>query len=100
VVSVAVSYTNYSDDGINVINGTESAAQQLPASPFGNTTYTWNENLTLTGCHTGTEISLGPDGNPGPWIVTASAITGSSTRTGTLTTTIDGVSYTSPPTGT
>src|SRR5437764_1298395 len=32
--SIAVTYANYSDDGINVINGTESGAQQLPASPF------------------------------------------------------------------
>ncbi len=95
---MAVTYTNYSDDGVNIIYGTQSATQTLPTSPFGTTTYTWHDNLTLTGCRSRTEVTTETTTEPG-WVVTSSSI-GGSTRTGTLTTTIDGVSYTSPPTGT
>ena len=68
-------YTNYSDDGINIINGTESATASI-----------WHENLTLSGCNTGSEVTSEPGGY--------------TIKTGTLTTTIDGVAYTSPPPGT
>jgi hypothetical protein len=81
VASVSVTFTNFSDDGINIINGTESGTHTPTA---------WHANLTLTGCHTGSEVTS----EPGGFTVTAT------TRTGTLTTTVDGVSYVSPPTGT
>jgi hypothetical protein len=75
--SVQVTYTNYTDDGINVINGTQSATRS-PAN--------WHSNLALSGCHTGSQVTSEPGG------FTMSG----TTRTGTLTTTLDGISYTSP----
>ena len=93
VASIATTYTNFSDDGINVINGTESSSK-TGSSPFSPTTTT-HENLTLSGCHTGSKVTS----EPGGWVVSGGIIS-AQTRTGTLTTTVDGVAYTSPPTGT
>jgi hypothetical protein len=92
IASIATTYTNFSDDGINVINGTESSSKT--GSAFSPTTTT-HENLTLSGCHTGSKVTS----EPGGWVVSG-GIVSAQTRTGTLTTTVDGVAYASPPTGT
>jgi hypothetical protein len=75
--SIEVTFTNYSDDGINVVNGSSSRT----ASGI------YHENLTLSGGHTGNRVTT----EPGGWVFSGA------TRAGTLSTTIDGVTYTSPP---
>ncbi len=77
IASIEVTYTDYSDDGINVINGSHSR------TAIG----VYHEDLTLSGAHTGTRTTTEPSG----WVFAGA------TRTGTLTTTIDGTTYTSPP---
>ncbi len=63
VSSVTVAYTNYSDDGYHVINGTESVS--LPSAGVVQTV-TWHSNLTLTGCQSGTKLT----GEPGGFVLT------------------------------
>jgi hypothetical protein len=77
IASIEVTYTNYSDDGINIVNGSHSRTSGG----------VYHENLTLSGANEGTRVTSEPTG----WIF------GGATRTGTLTTTINGVTYTSPP---
>jgi hypothetical protein len=89
--SIQVAYDNYSDNGINVINGTESV--QNDSTP-GNVT--WNENLTLSGQREGTKLT-----SPGGFTLGLSVLLHNDFQaTGTMTTTIDGQSYTQPDNGT
>ena len=89
--SIAATYHNYSQDGTHVINGTESA--QNDATP-GN--ITWTENLTLSGCQTGTKLT-----SPGGFTLGLSVLIDNNFQaTGTMTTTIDGQTYTQPANGT
>ena len=81
--SVTVTYHNYTADRVNFINGTESSSQ-LPAG------LTFHRNLTLTGEHTGTQVTSEPSGF---------VITPSGSRIGTLVTTLDGKIFRSPVTG-
>ncbi|ASQ93496.1 hypothetical protein CGL27_10770 [Streptomyces sp. 11-1-2] len=101
-LSVAVSYSNFSDDGANIINGTEKVARGAnttlgctagTASEFA--CLTWTEDLKLSGRHTGTKRT-GPDGfTLGPSVVLRNDFQ----SVGTLTTTIDGTTYTQPANG-
>jgi hypothetical protein len=87
IASVEVTYTDYSHDGTNIVNGTESAT----AAP-----YTWHSDLTLTGVHSGTRVTSEPSGfviRPPGAANTRAAIEG------TMTTVLDGVTYRSPETG-
>jgi hypothetical protein len=90
ISSISVSYTNYSDDGANIINGTESVSNGGSAlAPV-----TFHENLTLSGQHTGTKVTS----EPGGYTVSSIAIAfGTYQPTGTMTTTIDGHVYRQPP---
>lgn len=97
---VAVSYDNFSLDGINVINGTERAIrlpypQSTPTAPA----LEWHSDLTLTGCQEGTKVTIGPDGNPGPFRARIDLFQTILFSEGDLVTTIDGVSYVKPPMG-
>jgi hypothetical protein len=89
IAKVEVTYTDYSHDGVNIVNGTESGS----SAP-----YTWHADLKLSGLHTGTRKTS----EPGGFVVTpppANNPFGRATISGTLTTTLDGHSYTSPGTG-
>jgi hypothetical protein len=89
--SVAATYYNYSQDGTHVINGTESI--QNDATP-GNVT--WNEDLALSGHETGTKVT-----SPGGFTLGLSVLFSNDFQaTGTMTTTIDGQTYTQPANGT
>ncbi|WP_280399785.1 hypothetical protein [Nocardia carnea] len=83
---IVVDYDDYSIDGDNVVNGTESAT----SAP-----YTWHSDVTLSGTHSGSR-STGRDG----FVVTPPSKSGErATLTGELITVIDGRTYTSPRTG-
>jgi hypothetical protein len=94
VASVSASYTNYSDDGVHVINGTESAAGSTSALTL--LTVDWHSNLTLTGCETGNKVTS----EPGGFHLEIDLAEPVFQATGTLTTTIDGHVYRQPANGT
>ena len=80
IAKVEVKYKNYSHDGVNIVNGTESGS----SAP-----YTWHADLQLSGLHKGTRKTS----EPGGFVVTPPAARnpfGRATITGTLTTTLDG----------
>jgi hypothetical protein len=87
IARMDVTYTNFSDDGVNTVDGTESAT----SAP-----YTWHVKLSLSGRHFGSRRSSEPSG----FVITPlSAPGGRATVTGTLATVLDGTTYTSPGTG-
>ncbi|EHA25402.1 hypothetical protein ASPNIDRAFT_42242 [Aspergillus niger ATCC 1015] len=86
---VAVTYHNYSDDGLHYIHGTESvAATQLSLT---STRLEWYSNLTGTGVSTSTKIT-----SPNGFHVVDDAMTNIFMANGTLVTTVDGVVYKQP----
>ncbi|MEU6375841.1 hypothetical protein [Streptomyces sp. NPDC046909] len=101
-LTIAVQYSDYSDDGANVINGTEqvergsnAALGCSPGTPLALACLTWTEDLTLSGRHTGTKRT-GPEGfTVGPSVMLRNDFQ----AVGTLSTTIDGTTYTQPANG-
>jgi hypothetical protein len=91
ITQVTVSYTNFSDQPGRTINGTESAGLLID-SPFS--PLTWNENLTLAGRQSGTKVT-----SPGGFTLSPLILENIFQATGTLTTTINGTTYTQPPNG-
>ena len=91
VSHVDATYANYSDDGIHVINGTESADRD-PSSTADVSSLTWHSNLTLSGCQAGTKVTS----EPGGFHLTISINSNKLNATGTLTTAIDGTTYAEP----
>ena len=89
--SVSVMYTDFTDDGLRIINGTESA-ETTGGGMMGGVII--HSNLTSSGCQTGTKITSEPGG-----FKVEGGFMGGGTITGTLTTTIGGRPYTSPETG-
>ncbi|KAL5315023.1 hypothetical protein ACEPPN_017674 [Leptodophora sp. 'Broadleaf-Isolate-01'] len=89
VSSVGVKYTNFSDDGINTLRGTEmvTRAYQTPTLNLVD----WYSNLTSTGTVTATKVTS-PDG----FHVSIDSWTNLFNANGTLVTTIDGVTYRQP----
>ncbi|KAL3259075.1 hypothetical protein ABHI18_005574 [Aspergillus niger] len=86
---VAVTYHNYSDDGLHYIHGTESvAATQLSLT---STRLEWYSNLTGTGVSSSTKIT-----SPNGFHVVDDAMTNIFIANGTLVTTVDGVVYKQP----
>ncbi|KAH7153481.1 hypothetical protein EDB81DRAFT_882418 [Dactylonectria macrodidyma] len=57
--TVSVQYHNFSDDGMNVLVGSESVSREHP-TPYVEVLH-WYSNLTQTGPHNGTKITS-PDG--------------------------------------
>lgn len=90
VVGVKVTYDRYSADGSNVIDGTEEGTQAR-----GPLRYTWHEDLTFSGAHDGTRKTSEPTG----FVVTSPGLGQPPIITGTLTTVLDGRTFTSPVTG-
>ena len=92
--SIGVTYANFTDRPGYTINGTESV-QLSGSSPF-TATVTWQEDLALSGLHNGTKAT-----SPGGFTLGASVLLQNNFQaTGTMTTTIDGQSYTQPANGT
>jgi hypothetical protein len=90
LISISVSYTNFSDDGLSFINGSESVLNT--GGKIG--LITFHEDLTMTGQHTGTKTTSEPSGYS---VSPADAIANRYTPVGTMTTTIDGKTYDQPP---
>jgi WD40 repeat protein len=92
VVSVSVSYSSFSDDGINVITGSE----KVTTRPTDDLPYIeWYSNLTHTGDFTATKMT-----SPGGFNLTVNVFENIFQASGTLTTTIDGIVYHQPQNGT
>jgi hypothetical protein len=102
LLAVAATYHDFSDDGADVINGSERVTRGSDASlgcTAGTATalacVTWTENLKLSGAHTGSKLT-GPDGfTLGPSVLMRNDFEAD----GTLTTSIDGTDYTQPANG-
>jgi hypothetical protein len=92
VDSVAVSYSNFSDDGFHVINGTESVSGGGGVLQH----VVFHENLRLGGKQTGTKLTS----EPGGYDLTISAVDNIILSTGSLTTVVDGHRYGQPGPGT
>jgi hypothetical protein len=92
--SISVSYANYSDDGVNFINGTQSTSLTGSTNPL-DTVQTFHEALRVSGANTGTEVTSEPDGYT--IAPTASLVRGTYEPTGTIRTTLDGKVYDQPP---
>lgn len=101
VSEVAVSYDDFSMDGANLINGTERAIR-LPA-PLSTTqapAIEWYSDLTLTGDHEGTKLTIGPDGEEGgPFRARIDLFQTVLYSEGDLVSTVDGVTYSKHPMG-
>lgn len=93
ISTVAVSYSHFSDDGIHVLNGTESVTTQTPTPTLNKVD--WYSDLVQTGCVNATKTTS-PDG----FHLTIDVLTNLFQATGTLTTTIDGHGYEQPADGT
>lgn len=87
VLSVEVTYDNYSADGVNFVDGTEAGIRG--SNP---TTLTWHSDLVFSGAHEGTRTTS----EPGGFRVVAGELGGKSAFEGSLVTVLDGKTYTSP----
>jgi hypothetical protein len=92
IAAIGATYDNYTDDGIHIINGTESASG---STVLFTTNVTWHSNLTLSGCQSGTKLTS----EPGGYVAAIDLFANNVEQTGTLTTTIDGQVYTQPANG-
>jgi hypothetical protein len=89
--TVAVNYTNYSDDCKHTLNGWEEVKLTLTStSPWLNKV-DWYSDLVQTGVVTATKKT-----SPGGFHLSIDAVLNIFEANGTLTTTIDGVAYTQP----
>jgi hypothetical protein len=89
LLTVAVTYTNFSDDGINILTGTEQVSS-MTSSPTLNFV-DWYSDLTSTGDMVSLKKSS-PDG----FHLTIDSLQNFFNANGTLTTTIDGHVYEQP----
>jgi hypothetical protein len=92
IKAISVSYDKYSDDGENVINGTESVSGGY--TRMTTAVLDWHSNLTQTGKVNGAKITS-PDG----FKLSIDVMRNIFEATGTLTTTINGQTYTQPKNG-
>jgi hypothetical protein len=92
VDSVSVTYSNFSDDGFHVINGTESVSGGGGIIQH----VLFHENLRLSGKQTGSKVTS----EPGGYDLTISAVDNIIMLTGSLKTIIDGHKYSQPAPGT
>ncbi|KAF7557428.1 hypothetical protein G7Z17_g691 [Cylindrodendrum hubeiense] len=93
IVTVSVNYTNYSDDGLSFLNGYESvtAVPKPSGSSSSLSVLLWSSDIVQTGAVNGIK-KTSPDG----FLLSIDVQTNIFNATGTLTTTIDGVSYYQP----
>ena len=91
--SISVTYSNYSDDGVDFINGTESIT--LTPQPNTSTNYTFQEALTdnaANGAVIGTKTT-----SPSGYTINNAAVAQSIYQpVGTMTTVLNGVTYNQP----
>jgi hypothetical protein len=89
IKTVAVTYHNFCDDGVNFVNGYEN----VTSTSLGLTSaeYDWYSDITSTGVSNGTKVT-GPDG----FHASIDVLTNFFEANGTLTTTIDGVDFEQP----
>jgi hypothetical protein len=92
ITFVSVTYTDYSNEGGNVLNGTERAE-------LVGTDVTWHEDIRLSGAHTGTRRTSEPGGFTVSVALSALADPVFDAK-GTMTVTLDGHTYRQPPNGT
>ncbi|KAI0897120.1 hypothetical protein F4806DRAFT_423326 [Annulohypoxylon nitens] len=92
IKSVAVRYTDYSDDGINFINGYENYTRTNPSATVE--VADWYSDLVRTG-DTHSTKKTSPDG----FHISEDILENIFEANGTLTTTIDGVEYLQPANG-
>ncbi|ETS79839.1 hypothetical protein PFICI_07368 [Pestalotiopsis fici W106-1] len=90
---IAVTYTNYSDDGLSTLGGYENAT--LTTTGVTSILVDWYSNITQTGEVKGTKVTS-HDG----FHLAIDIMTNIFSTNGTLTTTINGVSYYQPADGT
>ncbi|RDW68659.1 hypothetical protein BP5796_09316 [Coleophoma crateriformis] len=86
--SVAVTYHNYSDDGLNFIEGSESVTGSNSLTLY---TLHWESNLTSTGANSSTKVT-----SPGGADISIDLDAELFEANGTLTTTVDGVVFNQP----
>ncbi|KAF3017040.1 hypothetical protein E8E14_001624 [Neopestalotiopsis sp. 37M] len=91
--SIAVKYTSYSDDGLSTLEGFENATLRTSSGTL--VLVDWFSNITQTGEIIGTKIT-----SPNGFHLAIDILTNSFNANGTLTTTINGVSYYQPANGT
>ncbi|KAH8879713.1 saponin hydrolase precursor [Thozetella sp. PMI_491] len=89
IKSVAVNYTNYSDDGPTLLNGYENFTRTNPS--YTVEVADWFSDLVQTGAVFATKKT-----SPGGLHLSIDVLTNILEATGNLTTTIDGVSYLQP----
>ncbi|ADP79534.1 TolB family protein [Pseudofrankia inefficax] len=87
--TIAVRYTNYSDDGLRTLNGTEKVTAAAPSLTVSK--LDWYSDLTQTGITPSTK-KTSPDG----FHLTIDLLTNDFQATGTMTTTINGHAYHQP----
>ncbi len=93
ITAISVSYTGYSDgDGI-ILDGTESVSKP---GVIGFEPLTWHSDLKVSGAHTGSRTTS----EPGGFTMGPETLRNNFQATGTMTTTLDGHTYTQPANGT
>ena len=93
IMNLSVTYTDFSDIPGIVLNGTENVVRGSDADIAA---MTLHENLTMTGRQQGTKKTSEPDG----FTMLPQMLQSNFQSKGTLTTTIDGKTYTQPANGT
>lgn len=93
VRSVAVTYENFSDDGLTWLDGFENVTVNNPSVTLNEVD--WYSNLTQTG-----EANASKKTSPDGFHLSIDVLTNIFQANGTLTTTIDGVVYEQPANGT
>ncbi|KAH8589823.1 hypothetical protein B0O99DRAFT_655285 [Bisporella sp. PMI_857] len=93
--TVAVNYTNYSDDGKHILNGYEQVKSTPTAGQPWLSVLDWESDIVQTGVVRGTKKT-----SPGGFHLKIDAVLNIFEANGTLTTTLDGKTYTQPQNGT
>lgn len=89
ISTVSASYASFSDDGHHILDGTETVTRRTPSTYV--TELDWYSDLVQMGCSTGTKVTS-PDG----FHLRIDLLTTVFDASGTLTTTVDGRTYTQP----
>ncbi|MEV6341086.1 hypothetical protein AB0M12_40990 [Nocardia vinacea] len=92
ISKIDVTYTDFHNDPYATINGTESVERGTDAQISA---ITWHENLKVSGKHQGTKVTS----EPGGFTLSPAVLENNFQATGTMTTTIDGTTYTQPANG-
>lgn len=93
VGTISVVYKNYSDDGLSFLNGCEEVTLTLPS--LYSSHFDWYSDISQTGAVNGSK-KTSPDGYHASIDVLINVLDSN----GTLTTTLDGVEWVSPQSGT